>query len=153
MLRSPLPVAAIATMAIIFAVSIAPALWRVVRCAAAGVGPRSVTVRISTVPTNSTAAGRFTIGGASNSAVESAATVIHKSVASPPVAITPARPWAHAHEDTVVKVSGPVVPHRSTGVRWISVVTVGTGGLNADIDGNLCMGCWHHGQTLQQRYC
>ena len=89
------------------------------------------------------AAGVFTIGNVANSAVVSPSTVIHKAMTSPAVAIAPAGPWAHAHKDTVVEVSRPVISDGGTGIGRIPVVTVRTGGLNADVNGNLRLGCWY----------
>ena len=79
---------------------------------------------------------------AAKAAVISSAAGVDKAMAAPTVVITPAGPWTHAQEDTVVEVTRPVKSNGRAGVRCIVVVTVGTHRLNPDANDYLRIRRW-----------
>lgn len=70
---------------------------------------------------------------------------------SPTMAIAPARPWAHAEEDTVVEVAGAVKSDWRAGVGCVVVVAVSAHGLNAQIEDNLGVRCRCQSHDSEQR--
>jgi hypothetical protein len=102
-------------------------------------------------------AARFAAAGAIRHATGSTVVVpaafVHKAMAAPTVAVAPAAPWAHAQEDAVVEVSGPVVAVGRAGVRRIAVVAIGAGWLNADVNDKLRLSCRRNSQAGDQCCC
>jgi hypothetical protein len=69
---------------------------------------------------------------------------------TPAVAIAPAGPWAHAQENTAIKIARPVEAIGRAGVRSIVVIAVGTDRLNADADFDLRLSRWRQGHAHNQ---
>ncbi len=86
-----------------------------------------------------------TIGDAADSAVISSSAIIHEAMAAPTMAVAIACPWAHAHEDAIVEVARSVISYGCAGVRCIPVIAVRAGGLNINVNGDLCVRRRRHG--------
>jgi len=124
------------------------------RCRVSGIGSRAACTDFSATPRmNCRAAGEVAmIGRVTAAAAIAAAAPVYEPMTAPPVAISPARPWAHAQEDAVVKVSRPVKAIRRAGVGRVVVIAVRTYRLNANADANddLRLGRRRHSHARQQ---
>jgi hypothetical protein len=84
-------------------------------------------------------------------AIASSSTV-HEAMTAPAVAVTPSGPRAHAQEDAVVEISGPVEAAGRARVRRIVVVTPRADRLNANVDHYLRSRYRRQGQAREQCY-
>ena len=75
-------------------------------------------------------------------AIASTTTTV-KAMTAPAVAVSPARPWPHAKEDSVIEVAWSVEAHGGTGVWRVIIIAIGTDRLNPDADNHLCLSCRH----------
>ena len=107
-------------------------------------------VRSSSVAANLAASSLSTagsIGYPARPAVVTSAAFTGESVRAPAVAVAPAAPRAHAQEDSVVEVPGPIIAHGGALVGCIAVVAVLTNWLNSDANHDLRSDRWRHGQA------
>lgn len=115
--------------------------------AAASRGMETAAPRRSSASACEGAIGRI----AATAAIVSAA-AIDEPMLAPAVVIAPAGPGAHAEEDPVIKIAGPVKSHGRAGVGGVVIIAVGTNRLNADAnaDLNLRMGSRCENQACGQ---
>ncbi len=92
-----------------------------------------------------------TISRRATSAVVSPSSSAAKTMAAPAVAVAPAGPWAHAQEDAVIEIAGPVKAIRRACIGGIVVIAVGTDGWDTDVYDNLRVACWQQGQ--RRKHC
>jgi hypothetical protein len=69
----------------------------------------------------------------------SSPTTTAEAMAAPTVVIAPSRPRAHAQEDAVIKIAGPIVTNGRAGIWCVVVVAIRTSGRRPYVDGNLCV--------------